>query len=208
MTRARTIAIAGLTAGLLAGGGVGLTLGVPTIAGAQTTNPAPVTSTIAQADSPSAHADRLREVLQPLVDQGTLTSAQLDAVVTAMEAARPTSSARPGHRGGMKGPSLDTIAALLGSTTEEVAAGLRNGTSIAAQAESAGVPLTTIVDALVAEMSERLTADVASGRLTQEQADAKLTEAPQRITTMLENLPPVGAMRDGGGMGKHRGGRF
>lgn len=208
MTRSRTLAIAGLTAGLLAGGGVGLTLGLPTGAGAQTS---PTTTTV-DVGAPSDHTTRLREALQPLVDQGTIDVAQRDAVVAALEAARPTLSARGDHHDGRhmgKGAPLDIVAPLLNSTSDEVAAALRDGTSIAAQAQAAGVPLATIVDALVADLGEKLTEAVEAGRLTQEQADERLAAAPERITTMLEKTGPAGGGRDGmrhqGGM--HRGGR-
>lgn len=217
MTRSRTIAIAGLTAGLLAGGGVGLTMGLPSVVGAQTTT---IETTPVQTNAPSDHSARLRAALQPLVDGGTITPTQLDAVVAALEAARPTSSARSGqpgghhgHRGGPRGLALATIAPLLGSTADQVATALRNGTSIAAQAEAAGVPLKTIVDALVGELAEHLAAEVAAGEITQAQADATLAEAPQRITTMLEQVRPAGegprgmGPRGEGGM-RRGGGRF
>ena len=206
MSRSRTIAIAGLTAGLLAGGGVGLTLGLPSVAGAQTS------TTTVETPAPDDHTTRLRAALQALVDQGTITSAQLDAVVTALEAARPSESARPGHGGGRhggKGLALETVAPLLGSTVDEVAEALRGGTSIAAQAQAAGVPLQTIVDALVADLAERVAADVEAGRLTQEQADEKLAAAPERITTMLDQVRPADGGHHGRGhMGGPRGGRF
>lgn len=87
--------------------------------------------------------------------------------------------------------SLETIAPLLGVTPSEVATGLRSGISIAAQAEAAGVPVQSIVDALVAQMSERLATAVESGRLTQEQADEKLAKAPERLITMLDKVRPA-----------------
>jgi hypothetical protein len=163
MTRSRTLAIAGLTAGLLAGGGVGLTLGLPSTAGAQTS-----TTTTADQGTPADHM---------------------------------------GHGGRMgKGLALGIVAPLLNSTTDEVAAALRNGTSIAAQAEAAGVPLQTIVDALVADLSAKLASAVEAGRLTQEQADEKLAVAPERLTTLLENTRPVGGGHQAGGPG--HGGRM
>jgi hypothetical protein len=175
MTRSRTIAIAALAAGLLAGGGVGMTLGVPGIAGAQTVTDTPAVEVVMPADHTT----------------------------------RPTESARPGHgskhgaKHGGKGLALETVAPLLGTTVDDVAEALRNGTSIAAQAEAAGVPLQTIVDALVADLGERLATKVESGRLTQEQADAKLAEAPERIAARLDQVRPAGGQLGHGGSGHH-----
>lgn len=161
MTRTRTLAIVGLTAGLLAGGGVGLTLGLPSVAGAQT--------------SP------------------TLTAPE---------------TTTPDHGGGRmgKGRLLGIVAPLLNATTQEVAAALRSGTSIAAQAEAAGVPLETIVDALVADLGTKLAEAVEAGRLTQEQADGKLADAPERITTKLESSGPLNPGHRGGHKDGHKDG--
>jgi hypothetical protein len=117
MTRSRTLAITGLAAGLLAGGGVGLTLGLPSVAGAETAVTAP---------------------------------------------AHRKGDAPPAGVAGGHGPraSLAIVASLLGSSPAEVMAGLRAGNSIAAQAEAAGVPLSTVVDALVADATERINAMV------------------------------------------------
>lgn len=198
MTRSRTLAIAGLTAGLLAGGGVGLSLGLPSVAGAQTSA---TTTTPVDVTAPTDHTTRLRTALQPLVDQGTLTAAQVDAVVAALEAARPDMSDGPGRQGGGhqgKGVALDIVATLLNSTRDEVATALRDGTSIADQAEAAGVPLQSVVDALVADLGAKLEAAVEEGRLTQQEADEKLAAAPERLTTMLVRSGPLGRSHHGG----------
>lgn len=135
MTRSRTIAIAALSAGLLAGGGAGLSLGVASVAGA-----AP--------SSVPAH--------------------------------------RPGHDQVTKGGPLVTVASLLGTSVADVKASLRAGNSIAAQAQAAGVPPQSIVDALVADRSQRLSGLVRRGRLTQDQADHRLAKSIERITAVLQ----------------------
>lgn len=161
MTRSRTMAILGLTAGLLTGGGVALTLGLPSVVGAQS-------STTVETIAPS-------DVAKPS---------------TGARHGHP--AGRPGQGRGPQGMSLEAIAPLLGVTPSEVATGLRSGISIAAQAQAAGVPVQSIVDALVAEMSQRLATAVETGRLTQEQADEKLAQAPERLITMLDKVRPAG----------------
>ena len=201
MHRSTRFAAAGLSLGLLAGGATAMVVGVPGFAGASSTPSVlvaqstgdPEIATMAEAGS------KIREALAPLVTEGTITEAQLDAVVAALEAARP----ERGPRGGARGPALDTVAEALGTTPEAVRDALRAGTSIADQAAAAGVDTSTVVDALVAEMSAKLAAAVEEGRLTQEEADAKLAEAPDKITAMLEATGPVGGPR-----GHHRRGGF
>jgi hypothetical protein len=144
MTRPRTIAIAALSAALLAGGGAGLALASPSVAGA-----APSTAL--------AH--------------------------------------HPSHGRMAPGMALRTVASMLGTSVREVRLSLRAGTSIAAQAEAAGVPLASIVDALVAELSQRLDAQVERGRLTRERADQVLAEAPDRIAAALERSRPAATLR-------------
>ena len=97
----KKLTAAGLAAGLLAGTGAGLILelsgsanaasSVVAVAGTddtgtESTDGTGDTGTDAARPDP---AERLTEVLQPLVDDGTLTPAQLDAVISALEAAGP-----------------------------------------------------------------------------------------------------------------------
>lgn len=203
MHRSTRFAAAGLSLGLLAGGATAMVVGGPGFAGASNTPSVLVAQstgeneigTLAEAGS------KVREALAPLVTDGTITEAQLDAVVAALETARPERGSRgPGRAGG---PALDTVAEALGTTTDAVREALRAGTSIADQAAAAGVDASEIVEGLVAEMSAKLATAVDEGRLTQEEADAKLAEAPEKITAMLEATAPLGGPR-----GHHRRGGF
>src|SRR5262245_32205633 len=128
--RSRRLAVCGLTAGLLGGGAAGLLLtGNTTLASAQTsdvtgtvTEPAAASTdpstTTAAADSGSTTApadpaqvpgpppgapkgDWAKSALDPLVTNGTLTQAQEDAVIAALDAARPARG--PGGPGGPHG---------------------------------------------------------------------------------------------------------
>jgi hypothetical protein len=178
MTRAhgsaRRLAIVGLTAGLLGGGAAGLTIALPSSVGAQTSSTtAPTATPVETPTTPrQGHDQRLRAALQPLVDDSTLTPGQVDAVVAALAADRPPRE-RLGHGGRHRSTgSLNVIAPLLGATADEVRTALHNGTSIAAQAEAAGVPIDTIIDALSAQMAGRV------------------PDARERIAQMLERSGP------------------
>ncbi len=210
MHRSTRFAAAGVTLGLLAGGATAMSLGVPGFAGASG-GPAVV---VAQTDTATTDIDsepgqRLRDALAPLVENATITPAQLDAVVAALEAARPERGLRPGGPRGAavpgKGFALEIVAETLATTPEAVRDALRVGTSIADQAAAAGVATTDVVDALVADLADRLATAVNEGRLTQDEADAKLADAPERITKMLDQTGPIREGRGQRGPGGRQG---
>lgn len=220
---------AGLAAGLLAGTGAGLILQMtgsagatgsagssPSAVGAEgdttdttaTTDSAATTGTDDSATDDSARPDRttrLNEVLQPLVDDGTLTQAQLDKVVAALDAAGPMGGGH-GGRGGMGGAGLSVVATTLGMTEDEVRDAISNGQTLAQLAEAKGSTAQALIDALVAATKTHLDEEVASGEHTQAEADAKLADATTRITDFVNNTETAGPMGGGmGGPGGHRG---
>jgi hypothetical protein len=145
-------------------------------------------------------AGRLAEVLQPLVDAGTITQAQLDAVVAAVQDAAPPWSGRgpggphgdrrgrPGHIVGRM--SLETAAETIGITEDELLDAVRDGQTIAEVATANGVEPQTVIDTLVTEATERLDEAVADGRIDQEDADERRAEITERITTAVnEGIP-------------------
>jgi hypothetical protein len=197
----------GLLAGLLAGGGAGLILTQGGFAGASDSVAVAVveddgTTSTDATDAATADADRsarLREVLQPLVDDGTLTAAQLDAVVTTLDAARPEGMSRGGHGGrgdhggpghGGRGPGLEAAATALGLTAEEVHTALHDGQTIAELATANGVEVQAVIDALVADAQTKLAEAVTAGDITQDEADTKLADITTRITDFVNNGRP------------------
>jgi hypothetical protein len=135
--------ILGVGAGVLGGGLVGLAMTVPTFITPRATTPparpsrrpgrhrlprpSVVATGVARAGS------RLRGALQELVDDGTLTAVQADAVAEHL-AAQGTRAHR-GDRGlgGHRGPGMDgeVVAELLGDRGRELRTALRDGQSIA-----------------------------------------------------------------------------
>jgi polyhydroxyalkanoate synthesis regulator phasin len=208
MTNRRTTAI-GVTAGLLAGTAAGFILGVPGITSAtgaasavvEQTDDDPTDTTTEQDATPADDADRpdptarIRESLQNLVDDGTITAAQADAVASDLASELPARGPFGGghHRGGHPGFDGEVVAELLGIDVEELRRQLRDGASIADIAEANGVDVQTVIDALVAEANEHLQLAVDDGRLTQEEADAQLDRITERITEMVERSRPAGA---------------
>jgi hypothetical protein len=122
----------------------------------------------------------LKARLQTLVDGGTLTSSQLDAVVVALEAARPMGGGHEGRghggpgMGGARGEKrqemLTTAADAIGITADELKTAIEGGQTIAQIAEANGKSVQSVIDALVAQASADLT---------------------QRITDMVNGVKPA-----------------
>ncbi len=205
----------GLLAGLVAGGGAGMILTSTGFAGASSSGAVAVTAvddstpTDAGTSDPGDRPDgssRLADVLQPLVDDGTITADQLTAIVSTLEAARPMGGhgdgMGPGGRGmggrGMGGEGLTAVADALGLTVDELRTSLQDGQTLAEVAEDEGVDAQTVIDTLVVAAGEHLAEEVTEGDMTQDEADAKLAEITTRITDAVNNGGPIG-----GGRGDH-----
>lgn len=161
-SRTRRFTVIGLTAGLLGGGAVGLAATLPSASQAAGDHPVPAVAGTEEL----AHGEPgewLRGALQPLVDDGTLTAEQLDAVVAALDAARPSAPMLghgPGHVRRGAHPHLrgdrEELAALLGIDVDTLASELRSGTSLATLAEQHGVDVEAVIDLLVGDAEARL----------------------------------------------------
>jgi hypothetical protein len=216
-SRTRRNTAMGVTAGILGGGAIGLLMAVPSWTSAASDS-STTDSTVAavvqdtSSDSSTATDDAgadptapqaepgagLRELLQPLVDDGTITAAQADTVADYLVANRPERG--DGGRGGEHGPGGrrggpgfdgEVVAGLLGIDVDALRTELRDGKTIAAIATEQGVDVQSVIDALVAEAKTHLDLSVTNGRLTQEEADAKLIEVTERITDGVNNGRPA-----------------
>jgi len=99
---------------------------------------------------------------------------------------------------------LETAATALGLSPEELRTQLKAGQTLGQVADARGVSRTDLVDALVAAARARMTEAVTAGRLTQEQADARLAQIEARLPEILDRTRPAaragdssGTMRDG-----------
>lgn len=209
----------GLLAGLVAGSGAGLILQSTGFAGAAAPAAVVVDDTTGTTDSTGTtgttgtdtttrpdRSARLTEVLQPLVDDGTITADQLTAVVAALDAAGPMGRGGdgPGGRGmGLGGEGLTAVAEVLGLTEAELQTALQGGQTLAEIAAAEGVEVQTVIDTLVTAAGAHLAEHVTAGDLTQEEADAKLAELTTRITDAVNNGGPLGGR--GGEMGGRGG---
>jgi len=192
----------GLTAGLAAGGLGGLILAVPAISGAQTSSTAAADAS-APADRPDP-AVHIAEVLKPLVDDGTITQTQADAVSAALVADHEARAGEHG-KGGRHGLKSEVLAQVLGMSADELHTALKSGKTIAQVAADQGVDVQVVIDALTAEMTNHIADEVASGELTQEEADAKLADLSARIADRVNNPRPAEGAGGRGGHGRPGG---
>jgi hypothetical protein len=216
------LAAVGLVAGLAGGAVAGVAFGVPGVAGAErttllaATDPGPTTTAPASAPSTPASpapADRtqwIKDALAPLVANGTITQAQADAIVGALEQAKPAS---PRGRGGPGGPhgrfgfgfALDAAADALGITPDELRTDLQNGQTIADIAKAKNLDVDTVIGKLVDKAKAELDQRVADGKMTQAQADQALAQARTMITDAVNGKLPTPPGLPGDGKGRRRG---
>ena len=172
---------------------------------------APVASaTTTTEDGDASIGDRLEaitEALAGLVSDGTLTQEQADEVATTLdESDVPSGHGGHGGHAGRGGVDLDAAAETLGMTAEELRTALAvGGTTLADVAAAQGVEPSTLVDALVASGTERLTEAVTEGRLTQEEADERIADLPERAADLVERELRGGHGPDDGHGGWHGG---
>ena len=147
----------------------------------------------------------LKDVLDSLVKDGTITQAQADkitsSVATKVKAER---SERDANRQAKRQEFLTTAAKAIGVSTTDLEAQLKSGTTLADVAKANNVDPNTVVVALVNELNTKIDADVASGKLTAEQGTARKAKATERVTDMVNNGPRHGGK---GGPGGRHGGR-
>jgi hypothetical protein len=201
----KRFAAVGLAAGLAGGAIAGAVLTHPSISGAQTETTTPDTTT-PDTTAPGTATPRpergawIQDALAPLVANGTINQSQADAVASALEAAKPPMDrgpgpGGPGGRGFGHGPDLDAAAKAIGISTDDLRTALQSGQSLADIAQAHGVTTQALTDALVAAKKAELDAHVASGDITQAEADQKLAALTQGVTAMVNGQFPAGGPR-------------
>jgi ribosomal protein S20 len=123
-----------------------------------------------------ARATKLKEKLPQAVDR--LVNA------TRKGGGGPDHGNRP-QRGERRKAVLDTAAGALGISSDELAAKLKSGTSLAAVADELGVELSKVTDALVAAGKQKLTAAVDAGRITADKAEKIEARLAERIDQLV-----------------------
>ncbi|OFW65750.1 MAG: hypothetical protein A2Z12_03925 [Actinobacteria bacterium RBG_16_68_21] len=144
---------------------------------------------------------RILEKLAPLVEAGTLTANQADAVAETLVADFPG----PGPRGA-RFEAIGEVADLFGMTPQELKDALEDYDSLAAFAAANGSSADEVIGIMVDAVSAHLDEAVANGRLTEAEAADRLAEATQHITDRVNGALPD-RPADGGFGGPGFGGR-
>jgi hypothetical protein len=153
---------------------------------------------------PSKLSDALEKALENRIDAavaaGRMTKAQGDALKKQIESGNVPLFGGPafGDRGGFRhgGPGHDAAANYLGLTDVQLGAQLRAGKTLAEIAKAKDRPVGGLVDAMVADLEQRLDSEVKEGELTQAQETSMLSDARSRITDFVNGKAPAFGGRD------------
>ncbi len=185
MKTTKTIA----TAGAGAIGAAALVLGAAGVAGAQDEDPTletPETTETEETVEDNADDEGRRgrrgnrlgpAAVDRLVEEGVITEEQANDLAAVREAIQAEREARRAEK-------AQGIADVLGITVEDLQAAREEGTTLA---ELAGDDIDALVDYFVEQKTAKIEEKVASGDITQEQADEKLEGLEDRILNRLEN---------------------
>ncbi len=103
-----------------------------------------------------------------------------------------TDGERDGRRGRGCHRGSEAVAEILGMEVDELRAALADGQSLSDIAEANGIDPQEVVDALVADATERLDDKVAEGDLTADEAAEKLADATERIEERIDEVRTEG----------------
>lgn len=142
----------------------------------------------------------MKKTVATLTLAGALMAGTIGAVVTpasAQDDGSTTESAPSAERSGPRHHRLikgvvKTSAEVIGIEAKDLVTQLRAGSSIASVAEANGVDPQTVVDALVAKGSERISAALEAGKITEERAAKAMERLPERAAAIVERVPGSG----------------
>ena len=206
----RRIGAVAVVAGLAGGGAVGALLAVPVVSGAQeaTTSTTAAPGESGERRRAGAEGGPLATALANLVERGTITRAQADAVKAEVRSVAPERGAGgPGRGRGHREVALSAAATVLGVEETALKAELRAGKTLATIAGERNVALDAVAKALVDEATKRIDAAVADGRLTEAQATKAKAGLEERVTRFVNEGFAAGGPGGPGRGGPGRGGR-
>jgi polyhydroxyalkanoate synthesis regulator phasin len=152
------------------------------------------------------HQTRVGEQLAPLVENGTITQAQADAIAEHFADRFAERRAQREEYREQRQAFHEELLGLLDMTAAELRTAASEGMTLAQVAEQQGVPVDDVIALLVSQAEERIADAVADGRLTQEEADEKLADVTGNITDKVNNGPGFGRGHRHGPDGEGTGG--
>ena len=184
-TKKRVAAVALVAASVLGGTVAGAVIAAPPAADAQEATDGEVTDT--------TRATRIRQALDVLVVDGTLTEAQADAVADTLAESMPDRRGHRHHRGARV--AIESAADAIGISVDDLVAELRGGATIAEVAGDNDVDAESVIDAIVATAGEHLADAVADGRLSDDEAAERLAGIEERAADMVNGEFEPGVRR-------------
>ena len=178
-------------AAALGGGAFALNTVLP--AGAQTDS-----GTQSQTGPAGAHprGERAKAALDKLVQDGTLTQAQEDAVIQALKDALPGKDGRGPLRQKLLQAAIKVSADTIGIPPGELKTELQAGKSIAEVAAEHNVSVDDVKQALIDAATARINEAVANGRITQERADNLIERLPALVERVVNHHKGDGPAAD------------
>ena len=126
-------------------------------------------------------SDTVTETSEEQVENTGLLQVQEE--VDGTEADGDNDGEREGRRG--RGRKAAVAAEVIGIEVDELRAALQDGSTIAEVAEANDVDPQDVIDAMVANLEEKLGEKVAEGRITEDEAVEKLESKTERITNKV-----------------------
>jgi polyhydroxyalkanoate synthesis regulator phasin len=137
-----------------------------------------------------------KSALDGLVQKGTITQDQENAVIQALQGA--LTGQRPGRlHQRIVGGMLKVAADKIGVQPKDLVQARRNGQSIADVANAHHVDPSDVVNAIVAAANQRVDQAVTNGRLSQDKANALKAKVPQ-LAEKFVNATGAGGRTSGG----------
>jgi hypothetical protein len=136
------------------------------------------------------------------IKSGSVTA--LNTSATSSNVAQQAAGMRGGPQG--SGKSAAAIASVLKLTEAELKTQVQSGKTLAQIATAQSVSVQSVIDVLVADMQAHIAEEVASGEMTQAQADTKLAGVTTKVTEMVNTGHPArgkGMQGHGPGMKGH-----
>ncbi|HEX6032415.1 MAG TPA: hypothetical protein VFY90_13365 [Tepidiformaceae bacterium] len=167
-------------------------------------------------DPAKVQADALSDIKSKLdarVAGGAITQDQADQAYARIEQRLPEFMDSTHHLGGhhLGGRILRGLQNMLGSAADvlglqpsDLAQRLRGGETVATIAGEQGVPVDTVIDAIVADADARIDQAVANGKIDQARADQVKSKLQERVTTFVNEGPR--RRHDGAAMQGNHGG--
>ena len=125
--------------------------------------------------------------------------AALNTSATSSNVAQQVAGMRGGPHGG--GKNIAAIASVLKMTEAELKTQVQSGKTLAQIATAQSVSVQSVINVLVADMQAHIAEEVASGEMTQAQADTKLAGLTAKVTEMVNTVRPARGEGHGKGHG-------